>query len=101
MSDPIETILEELDVEYELVACDTDLADTAAFCDAYGYELADSANTIIVVGKGAVPVFAACVVLANARLDVNGVVRKRLGPPHTPATCRGRVSPRGHRSHSA
>ena len=79
MSDLIEGILNELGVEYQLVACDPDLADTAAFCDAYGYELADSANTIIVVGKGAAPVFAACVVLANARLDVNGVVRKRLG----------------------
>jgi hypothetical protein len=27
------------------------LADTAAFCKAYGYALEDSANTILVVGK--------------------------------------------------
>ena len=37
------------------------------------------ANTIIVVGKGDPPSYAACVVLATTRLDVNRVVRKRLG----------------------
>ena len=38
-----------------------------------------SANTIIVVGKSDPPVYAACVVLATTRLDVNKAVRKRLG----------------------
>lgn len=65
--------------DYDVVPCDPALADTAAFCEAYGYELADSANTIIVVGKGDPRTYAACVVLADSRLDVNGVVRKRLG----------------------
>lgn len=63
----------------ELFACDPALADTAAFCAAYGFDLADSANTIIVVGKADPPVHAACVVLATHRLDVNRVVRARLG----------------------
>lgn len=67
----------------EVVDCDPDLADTAAFCAAYGYELDDSANAIVVVGKpssaDAPPVYAACLVLASTRLDVNRVVRKRLG----------------------
>lgn len=61
------------------VACDPDLADTAAFCDRYGFSPADSANTIVVASKGESPVMAACLVLATHRLDVNGVVRRRLG----------------------
>ena len=63
----------------ELFACDPALADTAAFCAAYGFALEDSANTIIVVGKSTPPVYAACVVLATHRLDVNRAVRNRLG----------------------
>jgi prolyl-tRNA editing enzyme YbaK/EbsC (Cys-tRNA(Pro) deacylase) len=65
--------------EHELFPCDPALADTAAFCEAYGFELGDSANTIVVVGKSTPPVHAACVVLATHRLDVNRVVKQRLG----------------------
>ncbi len=65
--------------EHELFACDPALADTAAFCAAYGFALEDSANTIVVVGKSTPPVYAACVVLATHRLDVNHAVRDRLG----------------------
>jgi prolyl-tRNA editing enzyme YbaK/EbsC (Cys-tRNA(Pro) deacylase) len=66
-------------VPWELVPCDPALADTAAFCEAYGYAPEDSANTIIVAGRADPPRFVACVVLATCRLDVNGVVRRRLG----------------------
>ncbi len=59
--------------------CDPALADTAAFCEAYGYRLDESANTIVVIGKSDPPRYAACVVLANTRLDVNRAVRSRLG----------------------
>lgn len=65
--------------EYELFACDPALADTAAFCAAYGFQPEDSANTIIVVGKSNPPVYAACVVLATHRLDVNRAVKEQLG----------------------
>jgi prolyl-tRNA editing enzyme YbaK/EbsC (Cys-tRNA(Pro) deacylase) len=65
-------------VPFEIVPCDPALADTADFCAAYGYALEDSANCVVVVGKSDPPVFAACVVLATTRLDVNGVVRRRL-----------------------
>ena len=71
--------LEPLGVEYELFACDPALADTAAFCAAYGFDPEDSANTIVVIGKGEPPRYAACVTLAPYRLDVNRVVRDRLG----------------------
>jgi prolyl-tRNA editing enzyme YbaK/EbsC (Cys-tRNA(Pro) deacylase) len=66
-------------VEHEIVACDPQLADTAAFCAAYGYQPEDSANTILVVGKAEPPRYVACVVLATTRLDVNRTVRQRLG----------------------
>ncbi len=79
MTDAIVQQLDATGVPYEIVECDPALADTAEFCEAYGYEISDSANTIIVVGKSDPKVFAACVVLADSRLDVNGVVRKRLG----------------------
>jgi len=71
--------LQQLGVEHEIVPCDPALADTAAFCAAYGYDADESANTILVVGKSEPPVYAACVVLANTRLDVNKTVRRRLG----------------------
>ncbi len=65
--------------EHALFACDPALADTAAFCAAYGFAPEDSANTIIVVGKGTPPVYAACVVLATHRLDVNRAIKGRFG----------------------
>jgi prolyl-tRNA editing enzyme YbaK/EbsC (Cys-tRNA(Pro) deacylase) len=71
--------LDALGVPYEIVPCDPALADTAAFCATYGYALEDSANTILVVGKSDPPSYAACVVLATTRLDVNRTVRQRLG----------------------
>ncbi len=77
--DPVVASLDATGVDYEIIDCDPDLADTAQFCEAYGYELEESANTIVVIGKAEPPVYAACVVLANTRLDVNKVVRKRLG----------------------
>jgi len=79
VSDVFVETLESLAVDYEIVACDPALADTAQFCEAYGYALEDSANTIVVVGKSNPPMYAACVVLATTRLDVNKVVKKRLG----------------------
>ena len=66
-------------VPYELFPCDATLADTAAFCAAYGFDPEDSANTIVVIGKSDPPRYAACVTLAPYRLDVNRVVRDRLG----------------------
>ena len=70
---------ERTGVAYEIVPCDPALADTAAFCEAYGYAMEDSANCVVVIGKAEPPAYAACVVLAIARLDVNGNVRRRLG----------------------
>jgi prolyl-tRNA editing enzyme YbaK/EbsC (Cys-tRNA(Pro) deacylase) len=75
----VHDVLASLGVPYEIVACDPELADTAAFCAHYGYAMEDSANTILVAGKSDPVRFVACVVLATTRLDVNGLVRRRLG----------------------
>ena len=64
---------------YELFACDPALADTAAFCAAYGFALEEAANTIVVAGKADPTRYAACIVLATHRLDVNRSIRDRLG----------------------
>jgi prolyl-tRNA editing enzyme YbaK/EbsC (Cys-tRNA(Pro) deacylase) len=83
MDDPdrarLDAALRPLGVDYELFACDPALADTAQFCAAYGFDLEESANTIVVVGKADPRVYAACIVLAPHRLDVNHAVKTRLG----------------------
>ena len=75
----IEAALQSSQVEYEIFPCDPELADTAVFCERYGYSPSVSANTILVKAKTGGERFAVCVVLANTRLDVNRTVRKRLG----------------------
>ena len=71
--------IERLGIEYEEMPCDPDLADTAAFCDAYGVPLENSANAILVASRRPEGHHALCVVLATDRLDVNGSVRRKLG----------------------
>ncbi|MGQ0848455.1 MAG: YbaK/EbsC family protein [Actinomycetota bacterium] len=71
--------LEALGADYEVLPCDPDLADTNAFCAAYGIPLERSANTIVVASRRPEGKHVACLVLATTRLDVNGVVRRRLG----------------------
>jgi prolyl-tRNA editing enzyme YbaK/EbsC (Cys-tRNA(Pro) deacylase) len=62
------------------VAIDPALADTAAFCAEYDVPMAASANCVIVHGKRAgESTYAAVMVLATHRADVNGIVRKQLG----------------------
>ena len=58
---------------------DPDLADTAAFVEAYGVPAEASANCVVVAGRrdGAERI-AACLVLATTRADVNGAVRRLL-----------------------
>ncbi len=68
-----------LGISYEEMACDPELADTARFCEAYGVPLEKSANTILVASRKPEGRMVACLVLATTRLDVNGVVRRRMG----------------------
>jgi prolyl-tRNA editing enzyme YbaK/EbsC (Cys-tRNA(Pro) deacylase) len=58
---------------------DPALADTAAFCDAYGVPLDVSANCVVVAGRRSGETrLAAVVVLATTRADVNNLVRRRI-----------------------
>jgi prolyl-tRNA editing enzyme YbaK/EbsC (Cys-tRNA(Pro) deacylase) len=58
---------------------DPELADTAAFCAAYDIPLQISANCVIIAGRrGGETRYAAALVLATTRADVNGVIRRRL-----------------------
>ncbi|MEX5721444.1 YbaK/EbsC family protein [Geodermatophilus maliterrae] len=59
---------------------DDDLADTAAFTEAYGVPPEASANCVVVAARRAgQTTLVACVVLATTRADVNGLVRRHLG----------------------
>src|SRR5437773_402411 len=73
--------LRNLGVPYELIEIDPAFADTAAFCEKYGYALDRSCNTIIVASKKEPKKFVACVVLADTRLDVNKRVTTLMGVP--------------------
>lgn len=66
-------------VDFETMACDPALADTAQFCEAYGVPLDHSANTILVASRKPEGTMVVCLVLATTRLDVNGVVRRKMG----------------------
>ncbi len=58
---------------------DPALADTAAFCERYGVSPAESANCVVIAARrGGDTMYAACVVAATTRADVNGLVRRHL-----------------------
>jgi len=71
--------MQKLGVPFERIDIDPAFADTAAFCEKYGYPLERSCNTIIVASKKQPKSFVACVVLAHTRLDVNKRVTKLMG----------------------
>ncbi len=73
------TALADFGIEHEVLDCDPELADTAVFCEHYGIPLSISANVIVAAGKSNPRQYAACVLLASTRLDVNKSVRKRMG----------------------
>jgi prolyl-tRNA editing enzyme YbaK/EbsC (Cys-tRNA(Pro) deacylase) len=66
--------------EAKVAEIDPELADTAAFCERYEVPLEASSNCVVVAAKrGGEVTYAACMILATGRADVNGVVRKHLG----------------------
>ena len=70
--------LESMNVEYEWIEVDPDFADTAAFCEKYGFPMDHSGNTIIVASKRGEKKYSACIVLGTDRLDVNKKVRSLM-----------------------
>jgi prolyl-tRNA editing enzyme YbaK/EbsC (Cys-tRNA(Pro) deacylase) len=77
----VDEVLAGLGLPYEVVRIDPAYADTAQFCERYGFPMEQSANTIIVGSKKEPRQYAACVVKATTRLDVNHTVRKLMGVP--------------------
>ncbi|GAA3000796.1 hypothetical protein GCM10020229_11210 [Kitasatospora albolonga] len=82
LAPPVLEALKGWDAAESVLYVDTDpeKADTAVFCEAYRVPLELSANCVVVAAKrGGEVTYAACLVRADRRLDVNGVVRKHLG----------------------
>jgi prolyl-tRNA editing enzyme YbaK/EbsC (Cys-tRNA(Pro) deacylase) len=71
--------LHELGVPYRVIEIDPDYADTAAFCERYGYSPEISVNCILVASRTGAKKYAACLVQATRRLDVNHTVRGMIG----------------------
>lgn len=71
--------LDAAGVPHTVMDCDPDLADTAAFCAAYGVDPGASANALLIASRKPAGHHVLCVVLATHRLDANGVVRRRMG----------------------
>jgi prolyl-tRNA editing enzyme YbaK/EbsC (Cys-tRNA(Pro) deacylase) len=66
--------------EIQAAAIDPALSDTAAFCAEYGVAPEESVNCVVVAARrGGETTYAACMVAATTRADVNGLVRRHLG----------------------
>ena len=79
VSADVASVMGALNIEYTVIDCEPELADTRDFCDHYGYSIDESANVLLIASKRGEPKFAACMVLATCRLDVNKTARKKLG----------------------
>jgi prolyl-tRNA editing enzyme YbaK/EbsC (Cys-tRNA(Pro) deacylase) len=63
----------------EIAEIDPAFADTDTLCAHYDVDPTDCANCVVVAGRRGERIsFAACLVLATTRADVNGVVRRQL-----------------------
>jgi prolyl-tRNA editing enzyme YbaK/EbsC (Cys-tRNA(Pro) deacylase) len=81
LADPVRTALEGWPYREQVAVVEIDpgLADTAAMTQAYSVPLTASANCVVVMGRRAGEErFAACVVRADTRADVNNVVKRML-----------------------
>ena len=75
----IRQFIESTKLEFEVMDCNPELADTYIFCKEYGIDLEDSVNTIVVKTKTGELKYAICALLATTRLDINKVIKKKLG----------------------
>jgi prolyl-tRNA editing enzyme YbaK/EbsC (Cys-tRNA(Pro) deacylase) len=71
--------LESLGEPFEVLPCDPEFADTAAFCERYGIPPGNSGNAILVASKKPPKKYAVCIALATTKLDVNHAVRQLMG----------------------
>jgi prolyl-tRNA editing enzyme YbaK/EbsC (Cys-tRNA(Pro) deacylase) len=79
LGEPVAAALPSLSGPAWVAEIADDLADTAAFTEAYSVPAEASANCVVVAARRAgQTTMAACVVLATTRADVNGLVRRHL-----------------------
>lgn len=78
---PVAAALRNLSLDdVDVAEIDPALADTAAFCERYGVTPEESANCVVIAAKrGGETRYAACMVAATTRADVNGLVRRHMG----------------------
>lgn len=77
-----ERVREALDaaaIDYETLACEAELADTAEFCAHYGIAAEEACNAILVALKTTPRSYVACLVRADTKLDVNRKVSALTG----------------------
>jgi prolyl-tRNA editing enzyme YbaK/EbsC (Cys-tRNA(Pro) deacylase) len=78
VAEPVRAVIGDFGAE--VAPIDATPADNAAFCAEYDVPMTASANCVVVLGKRAgESTYAAVMVLATDRADVNGVVRRHLG----------------------
>lgn len=80
VAEPVKAMVQGQKLDGILVSeIDPELADTLAFCTEYKIGMDVSANCVVVEAKRADKVwYAACMILATDRVDVNGIVRRHL-----------------------
>jgi prolyl-tRNA editing enzyme YbaK/EbsC (Cys-tRNA(Pro) deacylase) len=66
-------------IEYEILECNPDWADTEVFCANYNIPKANAANTILVAAKTEPRTYFACLVLATTKINVNHKLSKVAG----------------------
>jgi prolyl-tRNA editing enzyme YbaK/EbsC (Cys-tRNA(Pro) deacylase) len=82
LAPPVEAALRTLPWadQVQVTEIDPTLSDTAQFCEAYGITPEESVNCVVIVAKrGADVTYAACMIAATTRANVNGLVRQHLG----------------------
>lgn len=75
----VESGLRQYDIVFRVFECAPELADTAVFCEHYGFAVDQAANTIITASKSDPVKFACCIILGSTKLDVNKKVCQLLG----------------------
>lgn len=71
--------LDAAGIDYDVLACEPELADTAEFCAHYGIAAPEAGNTILVALKTNPRTYVACLVSADTKLDVNRKVAALTG----------------------
>jgi prolyl-tRNA editing enzyme YbaK/EbsC (Cys-tRNA(Pro) deacylase) len=79
LHDRVREALDRAAIAYEVLACEPELADTAAFCAHYGIAPEEACNAILVVLKTEPRRYVACLVRADTKLDVNKKVARLTG----------------------